>query len=276
MQDEITSGAHQKTAPLTESDIAILNQRMYSKGRFLKGIAMLPIRIGAISTVALIPLLLVSTLSSVIYRLFSSSPVTSPAVDSVLLALWLPTTVIIAFFVIRSFLRESKERQRHNPALRADLENGVKIGKTLEFLEALCVQETEHRGLAYFCRTSDGRVFLILDEASACWEDEDLAEGYRRGVDPRQERFVPLSTLTIWQAPNSKMYLEEEFSGTPVPLIEGIYEGGDPLDDFIRAGGEFGRPPQIHQSWDEILRSYRCDSARVDWSEIIARADDNT
>lgn len=275
MQDEITSGAGPKTAPLTESDIAILNQRTYSKGRFLRECAMLPMRIGAISTVALTPLLLVSTLSLVIYRLFSSSPVTSPAVDSVLLTLWIPTSVIIAFFVIRSFLRESKERQLHNPALRADLENGVKIGETLEFEEALCIQEVEHRGLAYFCRTSDGRVFLILDEASACWEDEDLAEGYRRGVDPRQERFVPLSTLTIWQAPNSKIHLEEELSGAPVPLIQGIYEVDYALNEFIVAGGEFGRPPLIHQSWDEILRSYRCDSARVNWSEIIARANDN-
>lgn len=274
MQNKTSIATSPKTAPLTEADIAVLKRRIGSKGRFLKEFALLPLRIIAISVVAMLPLMLATILSVYIYRLFSNSQVAPSTLALILVTLWLSTALIIAFPVIRSFLREGKERQLHTPALRADLENGVKIGETLEFEEALCVQEVEHRGLAYFCRTSDGRVFLILDEASPCWEYEDLAEGYRRGVDPRQERFVPLTTLTIWQVPHSKMFLEEEFSGTPVPRIEGIYEVGDSLNDFIKSS-EFGRPPQIHQSWDEILRSHRCDSARVDWSEIIARAEDN-
>lgn len=268
MKDASTIPTDAKTAPLTESDIAFLNQRLFGKGRFLKEFAMLPMRISALSIIALPPLLLGTGLCLVVYRLFSSASVTPSAVGRVLVTLWLPTILIIAFFVIRSFLRDYKERQLHNPSLRADLEMGVKIGETLEIEEALCVQEVEHRGLFYFCRVSDGRVFLILDEASACWDDEDLAEGYRRGVDPRQKRFVPLGTLTIWHAPNSKMFLGEEFSGPPVPLIEGIYEGS-PFDDFPRDDGDFGRPPQVHTSWEEIVRSY---PVRVDWSEIIARA----
>jgi hypothetical protein len=119
--------------------------------------------------------------------------------------------------------------------------------------------------LGYFWRITDGRVFFIYDEGSACWELEGLAEGYRRGVDPRHERFVPLRTLNILWTQSSKIVLADEFSGKPTLLADGIYEG-----DFPESENEFGGPTQVHKTWEEIINSYRRDSCRVNWSEVIS------
>jgi hypothetical protein len=122
--------------------------------------------------------------------------------------------------------------------------------------------------LGYFCRTTDGRVFFILDRLSAFFYPEVLAEGYRCGVDPRHERFVPLQTLEIWWTPHSKFVFAEKFSGEPAPLVDGIYEG-----DFPESEPEFSRAIQVHKTWDEIMNSYRRDSYRVNWSDAITSVD---
>jgi hypothetical protein len=268
MSTDTSIGANKETVPLTASDIATLKRYIFSSGSLLRELAMLPIGIGAFGILAGIPAGLVFLLGVGVYPLFSSTPLNSRALSQVVCLIWLASIPVISFFIIRSFIRDCRRRLLRNAPIRADLASGVKIGEILEIEEALCIQEVEHRGLGYFCRITDGRVFFIYDEGSACWELEDLAEGYRRGVDPRHERFVPLRTLKIWWTQSSKIVLADEFSGKPTLLADGIYEG-----DFPESENEFGGPTQVHKTWEEIINSYRRDSCRVNWSEVISSVD---
>ena len=229
---------------------------------------MLPICIGGFGVLVGIPAGLVFLLGVGVYPLISSTPLNSRVLSQVICLIWLAPIAVISFFIIRSFIQDCRKKQLRNAPIRADIASGLKIGETLEIEEALCIQEVEHQGLGYFCRITDGRVFFIYDEGSACWEREDLAEGYRRGVDPRHERFVPLRTLKIWWTKNSKIVLADEFSGEPTPLVDGIYEG-----DFPESENEFDGPTQVHKTWEEIMNSYKRDSYRVIWSDVISSAD---
>jgi len=254
-----------QTVPLTDEDRAILRGYLFTRARFVRDLAMMPM--GAFALVALcgLPVGLLVLLVAGVDHVLGLSVLQHPATGLLFLGLWLLLVAVAGFYSMRHTVAEYRARFAANAPLQADLAAGVKEIETLRIEEALCVQENEHGGLGYFCRVADGRVIFVIDSASASWEDEDLAEGYRRGVDPRQERFVPTDTLRLCRAAASGYVFEEEFSGAPVPRVEGIY-----WTDVTRLpdSGTFVRRP-----WKKIRSTCAQAEKRVDWTEVIERAE---
>jgi hypothetical protein len=232
--------------------------------RLAKELAQMPLGLFMFSALATLPVGLLAALIAGIDQLLGLSLLQSRITSNVLIGIWIVSVLVANYFAVRSWLPDFRGRLARNAPFKIDLAGGVKQCETLPIEEALCVQENEHQGLGYFCRVADGRVVFVLDYESASWEDEDLAEGYRRGVDPRQERFVPKSSLHVCRAPASGFVFDEEFNGDRVPLVEGIY-----WTDVERLpeSGSF-----VDKSWKSVLAKYKREKDRVDWTEVIARA----
>jgi hypothetical protein len=251
--------------PLSADDKQALRAHLMTRTRLVKDIAMMPLALFAFTALSAIPAGFVALLIAGLEALFDM-PLLMHKVTQVLLAgLWLGVAMVANYFVFRGTVAEYRLRFADNAPLRRDLAGSVKHCETLQIEEALCVQENEHSGLGYFCRLADGRVIFMFDYASPSWEDDDLATGYRRGIDPRQERFVPTHTLRVCRAPASGRVFDEEFSGEPVPLVEGIY-----WTDVTKLpdSGTF-----IGKSWKAVLARYKRDKKRVNWDEVIKRAE---
>lgn len=253
-----------QTAPLTDEDRAILRAYLFTRARFARDLAMMPLGVFALVALCGLPVGLLVLLVAGVDHVLGLSVLQHRVTGLLLLGLWLLLVVSIGFYSMRHTVAEYRARFAANAPLQADLAAGVKEIETLRIEEALCVQEDEHSGLGYFCRVADGRVIFVIDDASASWEDEDLAAGYRRGVDPRQERFVPTDTLQLCRAQASGYVFEETFSGAPVPRVEGIY-----WTDVTRLpdSGTF-----IDRPWEEVRSTCAQAAKRVDWTEVIERA----
>lgn len=253
-----------ETVPLTDRDREILSGQLFTRGRFARDLAMLPLGLFAGVALCGLPVGLLVLLVAGLDYLLGTSLLQHRVTGLLFLALWVALTLVAFAYSMRHSVAEYRSRFAANAPLKADLASGVKHCEALRIEEALCVQENEHSGLGYFCRVADGRVIFVIDYASASWEDEDLAEGYRRGVDPRQERFVPTDTLRLCQAAASGYVFEEDFSGAPVPRVEGIY-----WTDVTRLpdSGTF-----IDQPWEKVRSTCAQAEKRVDWTEVIERA----
>ena len=254
-----------ETVPLTDRDREILRGSRFTRVQYARDLAMLPVGLLACAALAGLPVGLLALLVVGLDALLGTSLLQNRGTGLLFLTVWIVLTVVAFAYSARRALAETRSRYAASAPLEADLASGVKQCEALRIEEALCVQENEHSGLGYFCRVADGRVIFVLDYASASWEDEDLAEGYRRGVDPRQERFVPTDTLRLCRAAASGYVFEEEFSGAPVPRVEGIY-----WTDVTRLpdSGTFVRRP-----WEKIRSTCAQAEKRVDWAEVIERAE---
>jgi hypothetical protein len=253
--------------PLTDENNQALRAGLMTPGRRIKEIALMPLALILFIALANVPVIgLVTLILAGSDSLFGTHLLVTPTMRVVVPVLCVVVAIAVSYFMLRSWLRDYRERLAMSAPLKSDLAGGVKQCETLRIEEALCVQEDEHSGLGYFCRVADGRVILVLDYESASWEDEDLAAGYRRGVDPRQERFVPSDTLRLCRAPVSGFVFDEEFSGERVPLLQGIY-----WTDVTKLpeSGTF-----IAKSWKAVLVQYKREKRRVDWAEVIKRAEE--
>lgn len=254
-QDQIES------VPLIDEERKQLRASLMTPGRMLKDILIMPLALFMFTAFSAIPAGLVALVLVGVGAVLGVNFLDNRITLGVLLVLWLGVAVVANYFVFRSSVPEYRARFARNAPLKSDLAGGVKQCESLRIEEALCVQEDEHKGLGYFCRVADGRVIFELDYGSQSWEDEDLAEGYRRGVDPRQEKFLPAEHLRLCWAPASGMIFEEAFSRARVPLVEGIY-----WTDVTKLpeSGTF-----IKKSWPKVVAQYKRDKRRVDWTELL-------
>lgn len=254
-----------ETVPLTDRDREILRGQLFTRAQFARDLAMLPLGLLVCTALCGLPVGLLVLLVVGLDALLGTSLLQAPVTGLLFFGLWVVLAALAFAYSARRALAETRSRYAANAPLEADLASGMKQCEALRIEEALCVQENEHSGLGYFCRVADGRVIFVIDDESASWEDEDLAAGYRRGVDPRQERFVPTDTLRLYRAAASGYVFEEEFSGAPVPRVEGIY-----WTDVTRLpdSGTFVRRP-----WEKIRSTCAQAAKRVDWAEVIERAE---
>lgn len=128
----------------------------------------------------------------------------------------------------------------YRPLLQADIDEAQVAEEHYAFTEARRFQEPEHGGLIYFLRTSDDKVFTLLDH-----ESQDLA------IDedaPLKSSFVPKSTLVMVKAPRADWVISKNFSGE-------VLEAGDPADLDLDP-----------KDWPEFERY--CD---IPWAELDAR-----
>jgi hypothetical protein len=251
------------TVQLTDDERRVLRSQLITRGRLLKDIALMPLALFGFTLLATLPVGLLVLLIAGVDTLFGLTLLKDAGLF--VPVVWAISVIVVNGFAFRGTVAEYRARFATNAPLEADLAAGIKQCETLRIDEALCVQENEHGGLGYFCRVADGRVIFVLDYASASWEDEDLAAGYRRGVDPRQERFVPTDTLRVCRGPARGHVFDEDFSGSPVPRVEGIYQadvaGLPESGTFVEAG------------WQAVCRQYLQDANRVNWAEVTARDD---
>jgi hypothetical protein len=255
-----------ETVPLAEDDERLLRGQLTTRARLFRHIALMPLTFFMNATLSSIPVGAMAMVIAGLEHLSGLKIFAHSATLVLLVVVWLGVAAIANVLVFRSTLSRYRRGVAANASLKADLDGGLKYCEMLRIEEALCVQENEHSALGYFCRISDGRVMFILDHDSACWEDEDLAKGYRRGVDPRQEHFVPADTLRVCRAPASGHVLKEEFSGQRVPVVEGIY-----WTDVTKLP-EHGTFMDIN--WTTVLAQYKHD--RVNWAEGVKRTDDES
>lgn len=140
----------------------------------------------------------------------------------------------------------------------ADLAAGAVEVVRYRVLSALCVTEDEHGALGYYVKTAEGDVVFVVDEASACEEEAEIAWGYMRyGRDPRQVRFGPREWLEVVRTAVSGRVLSAEFVGERVEPEAGIY-----TVSVEREWIGDGPAMMVQSTWAEVLAAYaRADRA---------------
>lgn len=256
-----------ESIPLSDEERKQLRAQRVSPWRMIRDYVLyMPLLLFFVAGVAALPSGLVAAFLALLDHFFDLKLLAHGITRSLLIGLWGMLVLGFAAYGTRESWREYRSRSKQRAPVQSDLAGGVKQCQTLRIDEALCVQEDEHEGLGYFCRLADGRVIFVVDHESQSWEPEDLAAGYRRGVDPRQEKFVPAETLRLCWAPASKFVFDEAFSGARVPLVDGIY-----WTDVTKLpdSGTFIKKP-----WAEVVTQYKQDKRRVDWTDAIKQAEE--
>ena len=99
-------------------------------------------------------------------------------------------------------------------ALRQDIGGGKVIDERYKVTDVMRFQEPEHGGLIYFLRLDDDRLLVLYDHESMELEMD--------GKGALASSFKPCRDLHITRAPNTGYFLNQEFSGEQVPLLDPI------------------------------------------------------
>lgn len=135
----------------------------------------------------------------------------SPAAPWILAAC-VPSCAVVA---IVSSVRWVKGSTDIRPLLLADLKDGRVVEERYSFTASKRFQEPEHGGLMYFLRTTDDKVLTLFD-----YESQNLGVDRQ---DPLKSGFRPLTKLLMVRAPQSRVVINQEFSGS-------LLNPGDPQD----------------------------------------------
>jgi hypothetical protein len=129
-------------------------------------------------------------------------------------AIWIVSffAAICGTYAIYSSVKWVKGWPDPRPALRLDIDERKVIDERYRVTAAKRFQEPEHGGLIYFLRMDDDRVLVLYDYESV--------EREMDGKDALSSTFKPRSELHIVRAPNTKYFIEQEFSGEALPLSE--------------------------------------------------------
>lgn len=122
-------------------------------------------------------------------------------------AIWIVVlgTLGCALYSIISSVRWVKKWPDARKDYQADLEGGQVIEETYKFTAAKRFQEPEHGGLFYFLRTTDDKVFVLLD-----YESQNLGV---QDENPLNSKFQPKTELLIIRAPKSDIVIDRRMSG---------------------------------------------------------------